>query len=211
MSTKISALTAVGAAAAANEFVINEAGTTKKMSLTQLMTLPAGLALTPGTGGIALAANGLVRTGRERFVPAGAGKIAAATGWVEALTTALPEVTLAAGITAKTFIIPLVGLTIGDTVTAFKLLAQIEATSSNTVTMDADLRKFTNAAADPVDASIGAITQVSVTGDTAVAAAKTGLAEVVAAGEALYVLVTATTGATTDIKLLGITYTVTEA
>jgi hypothetical protein len=107
-------------------------------------------------------------------------------------------------------VLPLTGLTIGDTVTSFKVVAQIES-AGNTATLDADLRKLTNAVGDPTDASIGAITQVSVTADTAVAAEKTGLTEVVAATEALYVLLTATTAASTDIRLLGITYTVTEA
>jgi hypothetical protein len=160
-------------------------------------------------GGIALGANGLARTGRERWVPAGIGKIGGTAGW--ALTANdLAEATVAASQTASTFVLPLTGLTIGDTVTSFKVVAQIES-AGNTATLDADLRKLTNAAGDPTDASIGAITQVSVTADTAVAAEKTGLTEVVAATEALYVLLTATTAASTDIRLLGITYTVTEA
>jgi len=46
--------------------------------------------------------------------------------------------------------------------------------------------------------------------DTAVASAKTGLTEVVAANETFYVLVSATTAASTDIDLQGVTVTITE-
>jgi hypothetical protein len=87
---------------------------------------------------------------------------------------------------------------------------QIES-AGNTVTLDAALRAQTNVAADPTDASIGSITQVSVTADTAMAAAKTGLTETVSASKAYYILVTATTAASTDIRLLGYTLTVTSS
>jgi hypothetical protein len=83
-----------------------------------------------------------------------------------------------------------------------------------TVTVDADLRKMTAAAADVSDASVGAITQLSVTADTIMSAsntAKGALTEVVAADETFYVLLTATTGASTDIALQGVAITVTES
>ena len=82
----------------------------------------------------------------------------------------------------------------------------------NTVTLDADLRKITNVAANATDASIGAITQVSVIADTKVESSKTlATPEVVAADEQYYVLITGTTGASTDVQLLGVTVSVTEA
>lgn len=43
MTTKISAMTAASAAAAANEFEINESGTTKKVTGTQIATMVQGL------------------------------------------------------------------------------------------------------------------------------------------------------------------------
>lgn len=148
-------------------------------------------------------------TGVERQLSSPA-KIGATAGWAAVGATNLGEATLPASQTASTLVVPIRGLKVGDTITAFKVVAQIES-AGGAVTLDADLRKLTNAAGDPVDASVGAITQVAVTADTAVAAAKTGLAEIVAADEWLYVLITGTTAASTDIRFLGITVTTTEA
>lgn len=161
------------------------------------------------TGAVTLAA-GLVRTGQEYQLGFGAAKVGATSGWVVAAAANLYEFTLPASQTGSTLVIPINGLKVGDTITAFKVEAQIES-AGGAVTLDADLRKLTNAAGDPVDASVGAITQVSVTADTKVETAKSALAEVVAADERFYVLVTATTAASTDIRLLGITVTVTES
>lgn len=151
-----------------------------------------------------------IRTGQEYQLGSGS-KVGATAGWVVGGATNLGELaTLPASQTGSTLVIRVLGLKIGWTVTAFKIEAQIES-AGGTVTLDADLRKQTNAAADPTDASVGAITQVSVTADTKVEASKTGLAEVVAADESLYILITATTAASTDIRLLYPTVTVTEA
>jgi hypothetical protein len=122
----------------------------------------------------------------------------------------LYEATLPASQTGSKLIVPVRGLKVGWTVTGFKIVLQIES-AGNAVTVDADLRKLTSAAGDPVDASVGAIVQVSVTADTAVAATKTALTEVIAADEWLYLEITATTLASTDIRFLGATVTVTEA
>jgi hypothetical protein len=78
------------------------------------------------------------------------------------------------------------------------------------VTLDADLRKHTEAEAGYADASIGAITQISKTADYKVVDAKSGLAEVVAADESYYILVTGTTAGTTDIEIASVTVTVSE-
>lgn len=150
-----------------------------------------------------------IRTGQEYQIP-GSMKVGATAGWVVAGATNLGEATLPASQTASTLVKAVEGLKVGWTITSFKVIAQIES-AGGAVTLDADLRKLTNAAGDPTDASVGAITQVSVTADTAVAAEKTGLAEVVAANEKFYILVTATTAASTDIRLLGFTITATEA
>lgn len=145
----------------------------------------------------------------QEYQLSGPAKAGATAGWVVAAGANLYEATLPQSQTASTLVIPIRGLKVGWTVTGFKIHAQIES-AGGAVTLDADLRKLTTVAADPTDASIGAITQVSVTADTAVAAEKTGLSEVVAANEWLYVLVTATTAASTDIRYLGTSVTVTE-
>ena len=136
---------------------------------------------------------------------------ATGAGWVVGAADNLGlAATIPAAQTAETLVIPVDGLKVGDIITDFSVIAQIES-AGGTVTLDADLRKLTNAAADVVDASIGAITQVSVTADTAVASSKTlAAAETIAADETFYVLLTATTGASTDIALQGLTVSVTQ-
>lgn len=154
----------------------------------------------------------LNRTSQQFVLPAaGIAKVGATAGWVVAAADDKALVTLPASQTASTLAIPVtIPLKVGWTITAFSVIAQIES-AGGAVTLDADLRKQTNAAGDPTDASIGAITQVSVTADTAVASSKTlATPEVVAATETFYVLVTATTAGSTDIALQGITLTVTE-
>ena len=153
----------------------------------------------------------LARTGQQ-YVQAAAGscKAGATAGWTVAAAANTALVTLAASQTASTLVIPIrVPLKVGWKITGFSVIAQIES-AGGTVTLDAALRKQTNAAGDPVDASVGAITQVSVTADTAVSSAKTGLSEIVAADETFYILITGTTAASTDIALQGITLTVDE-
>lgn len=127
-------------------------------------------------------------------------KIGATAGWVLAAADNLPYVaTLPASQSGSTLVIPVDGLRIGDTIEGFRVVAQVES-AGGTVTMDAILRAVTNIAAEPTDAAIGSgITQVSVTADTAVSAVKTGLTEVVTSGKSYYLLLTATTAASTDI------------
>ncbi len=137
-------------------------------------------------------------------------KIGATAGWAAVGATNLAEATLPASQTASTLVVPIRGLKVGDIITGFKVSAQIES-AGGAVTLDADLRKLTNAAGDPTDASVGAITQVAVTADTAVAASKTGLSDTVAADEWFYVLITGTTAASTDIRFLGVTVTILNA
>lgn len=152
-----------------------------------------------------------VRAGQQYVInAAGLAKVGGTAGWVVAPADNLSLVTCPASQTASKMVIPItMPLKVGSTITAFSVIAQIES-AGGTVTIDADLRKLTTVAADITDASLGAITQVSVTADTAVAAAKSGLAEIVAANETFYVLVTATTAGSTDIALQGITLTLSE-
>lgn len=180
------------------------------------LVVESGGVITVKSGGtVALESGASVTRAVELLVSAALGRVGATAGWAcpsahsgftNAAVAGLP-----ASQTASTYIIPLTGLKVGDTITAFKVEAQIEA-AGNTVTLDADLRKITNVAANATDASIGAITQVSVIADTKVESSKTlATPEVVAADEQYYVLITGTTGASTDVQLLGVTVSVTEA
>lgn len=160
--------------------------------------------INPSTGAI-------IRTGVTKKLGPHA-KVGAAAGWVLGGANNLPYVaTVAASQSAGTLVIPLDGLKVGDTITGFRIVAQVES-AGGTVTIDAALRAVTNVAAEPTDAAIGTgMTQVSVTADTAVSATKTGLTEVVASGKSYYLLITATTGSSTDIILQHCEITVTES
>lgn len=143
-------------------------------------------------------------TTRTLYVPAFPGSQGSSTtGWV-ATGNDTTAVTLAASQTAEIFVFPIEGLQLGDTIVSYKVIGQIES-AGGSVTLDADMRKLVNAAADPADSSIGAITQVAVTADTAVASSKTlATAELIASGDHVYMLVTGTTAGSTDIQLLGV-------
>lgn len=149
------------------------------------------------------------RAGVQRTFSHGC-KAGATAGWVVAAGHNLSLATLPAESTAATMVCALTGLKVGDTITAFSLVGQIES-AGGAVTLDANLRKLTAAAADVTDASVGSITQVAASADAIVSAAKSGLSEVVAADETFYILITGTTAAATDIALQGFTVTVTES
>lgn len=137
---------------------------------------------------------------------AGQAKAGATAGFVVAAGADTALVTCPASQTGSTLIVPVPALKVGSTITGFHLVGQIES-AGGAVTVDAALRKHTAAAADVADASVGAITQVAVTADTILSATnsrKASLAEVVAADETFYVLITATTAASTDIALQGV-------
>ena len=152
---------------------------------------------------------GIARTGQE-YQASGPPKVGATAGWVVNAGVNLYEATLPASQTGSTLVVPVAGLKIGWTITAFKCEAQIES-AGGTATLDTNLRKLTNAAADPTDASVDTTTQVSVTADTKAEPSKTlGTPDVVAADEWFYILLTGTTAAATDMRYLGCTLTVTE-
>lgn len=143
------------------------------------------------------------------YVPSGIGHIGGTAGFTNAEDTG--EAVCPASQTGSTYVIPIVGLRLGDIIKSYKVIGQVES-AGNTATVDADLRRLTNAAADPSDASLGAITQVSATADTAITSSKTlATAETLATGEAIYLLVTVTTAAATDVRLLGVELTVSQA
>ncbi len=146
---------------------------------------------------------------RQRIINSGA-KIGTTAGWTIQTNDNLGlAASCQASRTAATLVIPVTGLTVGDKITAFSVVGQIES-GGNTVTLDANLRKMTAATSNVTDASVGVITQISVTSDTIISSAKIGLTEIVAANETFYILLTATTGVLTDIALQGITITVSE-
>lgn len=116
--------------------------------------------------------------------------------------------------TACTLIIPLPGLNVGDTIVSFFLNGRIESAGS-TVTVDAELFKHTAGAGAIADASLGAITQVSETGDFLLSAASAG--KILAAPEGMgdaetfYVVVTVTTGADGEVELISAGINLTQA
>lgn len=135
----------------------------------------------------------------------GGAEVVTASGWAPA---ADGTTRLAQSLTAKIFYIPITGLKVGDVITAFRITGQVES-GGNAATLDADLRKVTAGTADVTDASLGAITQVSVTADATVNSTKTlASSSTVASLSGYYVVVTGTTGASTDIAVIGVEVTV---
>jgi len=166
------------------------------------------------TGTAAITLNQVAANTKKRIInAAGQAKAGATTGFVVAVADNVALVTCPASKTAATLVIPIPQLKEGDVINGFHLVGQIES-AGGTVTVDADLRVQTAAAADVVDASVGAITQLSVIADTVMSASNTEkkfLNQVVGANESYYVLVTATTAASTDIALQAVALNVTEA
>lgn len=139
-------------------------------------------------------------------------KAGATAGWVVGAGDNVFTCTIPQSQSGSTLVIPVTGLHVGDTITAFGLLGQIES-AGGAVTVDGELRKQTAAAADVTDATVASMTQIAVTADTAINATqdKGSLTEVVAATTSYYILVTCTTAATTDAVIHGYSITVTTA
>ncbi len=154
-----------------------------------------------------------VRASQKRLITSDP-KVGATAGWVvEAASNVGRMGTVPAGVTAGTLVVPIHGLKVGDTITAFGLIGQIES-AGGAVTLDASLRSLTAAAADLTDASAAAMTQLAVSADTAVTSAnaeKASIAVTVAADAVYYLLVTATTAGSTDVDLAGAYIVVTES
>lgn len=149
---------------------------------------------------------------QKRIIPASVGKAGTTSGWVVGVGDNIDLTTCPASKTGSTLIVPVMGLKVGWTITSFHLIGQIQSVGAH-VTVDADLRVMTAAAADPTDASVGAITQLDVVAQTIMSASNTNkasLAQEVAADQTYYIKITATTAASTDIALQGIAITVSE-
>ncbi len=167
------------------------------------------------TTGDTLIAGTVTRVSQKYFVPATLGsKVGTGAGFVVAAADNTALVTCPASQSAAILILPLTGLKVGWTITSMHLVGQIES-AGGTVTVDMDIRKMTAAAADPSDASLDTMTQLSVTADTIMSAANTSKTlttpDVVGADELFYAKITVTTGSACDIALMGLSYVVTEA
>jgi len=162
-------------------------------------------------GSDSLTCGGQVRTGFVTKAVAHA-KAGTTSGWTVGATNNLGTIaTVAASQTACTLVMRIDGLHVGDTITGFATFASINS-AGGAVTLDANLRKITVAAgANGTDASVANATQVSVSAATASSQSTTGLTEVVASGTVYYLLLTATTAASTTIELSSVEITVTTA
>lgn len=139
-------------------------------------------------------------------------KVGATSSWTVRAGADSFMATLAASSTADaTLVFPLHGLHVGDVITGYHLIGQIDS-AGNAVTLDAQLyESLAVAAASTHTGKTGtAMTQLSVTADTKVnelnAVKKFAAADLVTVAEdaAYFVLVDATTLASTDIELLGL-------
>lgn len=144
---------------------------------------------------------------RSLTIPAsGLAKVGGTSGWVVAAADNLNLVTLPASQTGSKLILPVTGLRLGDVITGFSLVGQIES-GGNAVTIDADLRKQIAVAADVSDASIGAMTQVSVSADATLSAVNSMKSltqpDIVVDGNTYYLVITSTTLGSTDVALQG--------
>lgn len=164
----------------------------------------------PSGSSLEIASGATVTRVEQQLYHVGA-KAGATAGWTVNAGSNRAAITMAAGGTNSTLVIPISGLKVGDQITGFSLVGQIES-AGNAASISGDLRKLTSAAADLTDASVGAMAApLSVTADTIVSSAnatKTGLTELVGSDEMFYVLVTATTAANTDIDLQGVLVTI---
>lgn len=136
-------------------------------------------------------------------------KIGATAGWeIDTSTGNIAHIILPQNQTSSTAIIPIFGIEIGETITGVVVHGQSES-AGGAVSITLSVRKLTTAAADVTDGQLGFVT-VNSTADTLYSAANlavTGLAETVAEGETVYARLTATTAASTDIDIIGISVT----
>lgn len=163
--------------------------------------------LDAGTETVAYVLQSLISTGR-RFIVNHRPKVGATAGWaVNAANNLGLCATLPAGQTASTLVVPLDNLELGDRITGFYAVGQVES-AGNTASLTINLRSLTAAAADVVDASVATTGAVSYTADTALgrigALAVDGLNVLVEDGVSYYFLITGTTAASTDVALQGV-------
>lgn len=168
----------------------------------------AGSRPRPRNAGKARNSFGAVDTVGDVYVYNDRGKVGAGAGWAIPTTTNTPvAATMAASQTSGTLVVSLSGLKVGSIIKNMHLIGQVES-AGNTVTITADLRRLQAVAADPSDASVDAFdAATSMTADTVLSesnAVTPTLTHTVEAGYSYYALITATTGASCDIQLLGV-------
>ena len=151
-----------------------------------------------------------VKRSKRRLLVNDRAKVGATAGWVVGAATNVSRMaTCPASQTASTLVVPIHGLFWGDRITGYHLIGQIES-AGNGVTIDAVLHEAIAAAADITAGAVtgSSMTQLSVTADTQVdrsnAYKELTTPKVVGEMGCLYLLITATTGASTDIDLIGV-------
>lgn len=163
--------------------------------------------LNAGVETVAYTLQSLISTGR-RFLADQRAKVGTTAGWVVNAANNLGLMaTLPASQTGSTLVFRLDNLEIGDRVTGFYPVGQVES-GGNNVTLTFELRKLTSAAADVVDASVATTGAVVVAADTELGRlgpyAVDNLDVRVADKESYYFLVTGTTTGATDVALQGV-------
>jgi hypothetical protein len=178
------------------------------------MPAPAGSRPRPRNLGKMRDAKGAVeQVGRTIYYTSRA-KVGGTAGWTVGAANNLGTLaTQAAGTTNATLVVYLDGLKVGARIKGGHCVGQIES-AGNTATFSWQLRKLAAAAADPVDSQVTVMASaLSVTADAAVTRANSSIPaidEKVEEGAVYYALVTSTTGASTDIQLLGVGLSVLE-
>ena len=156
----------------------------------------------------------IAKKSQQYILPISGAKVGTTAGWIIDAANNISLATLPASQTSSTLVLPVsIPLKVGSVIAGFSVIGQVES-AGNAATLACELRKHTAAAADVVDASIGSLAaNVSVTADAIISAtnaSRGSLAEVVAADETYYFLITCTTGSSTDIALQGVTITISE-
>ena len=167
--------------------------------LTEAFNIDSSQVLNFGTGSIA-------RDTRQLIVPAlGNAKVGATAGWIVTAGTNISHATIPAGVTGGTLVMSIDGLYVGDVVSAVYAVGQIES-GGNVASATMSVRTLTASAVTALtDAEIGS-DQYSINADALMTVANanlavTGLTQTMSATMHLYVLITATTAAATDIDL----------
>lgn len=165
-------------------------------------------------GSITFESGAILEKARTFVYSAGLGKVGTTAGFaIPSAHSGFTDAAIAgcpAGQTGATLVIPLSGFKSGDIITGFRLCGQVES-AGNTATINAALKKVTNAAADNlVVSTLGSITQISATGDAVISSAVGDLSETVDINSSYFVLVTVTTAASTDVQISHVRLNVTE-
>ncbi len=154
----------------------------------------------------------VAKPGEQIIIPVGAALAGATAGWV--ITGADDGLArLPASQTSSTLVVPIPGIKVGDTVQAVRAIGQVESAGGN-VTLVMSVRKALAAVADFTDSELDTDNVGTLTADTLISASVlevTALAEVMTELELIYILLTGTTAASTDIALSSLIVTVDRA